>query len=83
MMDDGQWIISPHGWVFFLYVLCKEHVLVSLQIAALAQNMTVGDASQITPIQVMDVFVLCCLTQNESCNFDFCKSLTCYTACIN
>ena len=66
--EDGQRIISPSIWrvLCFLYVLCIPHA-VSLHNATLARSMLIsmpaGDASQTTPVQIMQVYVLCCSTQ--------------------
>ena len=74
------------------YVCCTFHIFqaVSLQIASLTQStlstiiMAAVDASQITPEQIMHVFVLCCSIQIVGVySFDSCKSLTCYMVCIN
>ena len=46
---------------------------VSLQIATLVQSapsaMAAGDASQITPVQIMHAFILCCFAQIEHVQF--------------
>ena len=72
------------------YVCCAFRIFqaVSLQIASLTQStlstMAAVDASQITPEQIMHVFVLCCSIQIVGVySFDSCKSLTCYMVCIN
>ena len=57
---------------------------VSLQIATLVQNalsaMTAGDASQYK-LRMLS----CCVVLHKlsMCNFDSCKSLTCYMSCTN
>ena len=54
---------------------------VSLLIAQKTPSaMAAADASQTTPVLIMHVFMLCCFTQK--CNFDSCRSLTCYMVCI-
>ena len=45
--------------------------------------MATDEATQTTPIQIMHIFMLFRSTQIELCNFDSCKSLTCYTVCTN
>ena len=73
-MDD-ELSLPMVEFIFLVCLMYRTCIVVSLQIAALAQSMAVGDASQTTPVQFTDVFMLCCSTQIELCNFDSCKSL--------
>ena len=52
--------------LYFPYVLYIAHAI-SLQIATggTLRAMAAGDASQTTPVQIMNVFVLCSFTQIE------------------
>ena len=91
MVSELQQIITPSRWVWCLLYFIFISYAVSLQIVSLAWSplgaMAAGDASQTTPVKIMQVF-MCCIALFYTnyayvCNFNSCKNFTCYMVCIN
>ena len=92
-MDNAWWMMNYlslwvnlyHFVVHFIYGLLHA---VTLQIATLARSTLSTMAYAVMLVRLHQYKIrmfLCCVVLHKlsMCNFDSCKSLTCYTVCIN